>query len=77
VHDVLLVHRGVTLVRCEPLPVTNATGPVRVSGVRGLGDRPVQLRLHLDDGRVFDIVVRGGDATAVVGPFVVASLKPE
>lgn len=75
VHDVLLVHRGVALGRCEALGVANATGPVEGTGVRGLGERPVQLRLHLDDGRVFDVVVRKDDAGAAIGPFVVASLK--
>jgi len=75
VHDVLLVHHGLALGRCEPLGVATATGPVKGSRVRGLGDRPVHLRLHLDDGRVFDLAVRKADEVSAVGPFVVASLR--
>lgn len=75
VHDVLIVHRGVTQATCEPLAVANATGPVENASVRRMGRRPVQLRLHLDDGRMFDVVVRQADAVSAIGPFVVASLK--
>jgi hypothetical protein len=75
VHDVLIVRHGLTLGRCEALGVANATGPVDGTGVRGLGVRPLQLRLHLDDGRVFDVVVRRADAASAIGPFVVASLE--
>jgi hypothetical protein len=74
-HDVLLVHHGVTLARCEPLAVASVTGPVIGSRVRGLGDRAVRLRLHLDDGRLYDVAIRNGDVAAAIGPFVVASLR--
>ena len=74
VHDVLLVLRGPTLTRCEALPVSNVTGPVASATVKGLGERPVWLRLHLDDGRLIDLAARNGDVASVTGPFVAASL---
>jgi hypothetical protein len=55
--------------------VANATGPVENVSVRRMGSRPVQLRLHLDDGHMFDVVVRRADAASAIGPFVVASLR--
>ena len=74
VHDVLLVLRGPTLTRCEALPVSNVTGPVVSVTVTGLGERPVWLRLHLDDGRLIDLAARKGDVASATGPFVAASL---
>jgi hypothetical protein len=38
-----------------------------------LGDRA--LRLHVDDGRLYDVVIRNGDMAAAIGPFGVASLR--
>jgi hypothetical protein len=75
VRGVLLVHRGPTLSRCDALAVASVTGPVVGQRVRGLGTRPVRLRLHLDDGRLFDLVARNVDVTSAIGPFVVASLR--
>jgi len=74
VHDVLLVLKGPTLSRCEALPVSNVTGPVVSATVKGLGERPVWLRLHLDDGRLIDLAARNGDVASAIGPFVAASL---
>jgi hypothetical protein len=75
VHGVLLVHRGPTLARCVALPVASVTGPVVAHRVRGLGRRPVRLRLLLDDGRLFDLAARNVDVASAIGPFVVASLR--
>jgi hypothetical protein len=75
VQGVLLVHRGPTLNRCDALPVASVTGPIVAQRVRGLGTRPVRLRLHLDDGRLLDLVARNADVTSAIGPFVVASLR--
>jgi hypothetical protein len=74
VHDVLLIYRGATLTRCEALAVSTVTGPVVPATVKGLGERPVWLRLHLDDGRLMDIAAPNGDVGSAIGPFVVASL---
>jgi hypothetical protein len=75
VHDVLLVRRGPTLARCEALAVSNVTGPVVSVTIKGLGERPVWLRLHLDDGRLVDLTARNGDVSSAIGPFMVASLS--
>lgn len=61
--------------RCEALAVSNVIGPVVSVTVEGLGERPVWLRLHLDDGRLVDLAVRNGDVSWALGPFVVASLS--
>jgi hypothetical protein len=74
VHDVLLVHRGVTLVRAEALPVATVGGPVAGPAPRGAGDPVVRLRLHLDDRRLVDLVVHEDDVAPAFGPFVVAAL---
>ena len=75
VHDVLLVHRGAALARYDAYPVANVTGPIVGAPVRGMGERPVRLRLHLDDGRLFDMAAHNSDVDSAIGPFVVASLK--
>jgi hypothetical protein len=60
VHDVLLVRRGLTLARREAPAVSHVTGPVVSMTVKGLGERPVWLRLHLDEWRLVDLAARDG-----------------
>lgn len=68
-HDVLLVHHGLALVRYEALPVASASGPPVPSTAEHFGDRPVLLRLQLDDGRLIELVTPGPEATTAAGPF--------
>jgi hypothetical protein len=75
VNGVLLVHRGPTLARCEALGVANLRGPIHGGPAYGRGERPVRLRLHLDDGRQYDLLARQADIQLAIGPFVVASLS--
>jgi hypothetical protein len=75
VHDVLLVHRGPALKRYDALPVASVAGPVVAANAKGLGDRPMWLRLHLDDGRLVDLVARNHDVSPATGPFVTASMR--
>lgn len=75
VHDVLLVHRGPALKRYEALPVASVAGPVEATTAKRLGDRPMWLRLHLDDGRLIDLVARNHDVSPATGPFVTASMR--
>jgi hypothetical protein len=75
VHDVLLVHRGPALARYEAFAVASVSGPVAATTVKGLGEMPSVLRLHLDDGRLIDLAVRSQNATPATGPFVVASMR--
>jgi hypothetical protein len=53
VHDVLLVHRGLALVRNAALGAAHVTGPVRSGEPRsipGLGSSPIVVALILDSG---------------------------
>ena len=72
VHDVLLVHKGLALVRTLALPVASATGPVvriAASTVKRLGDEPVSIRLVLDSGAVVELAADAKSLSTAVGPF--------
>jgi hypothetical protein len=71
-HDVLLVHRGVALIRYDALPVASVDGPVTAVTTES-GERQVQLRLRLDDGRQIDLVARNEDADRATGRYSTAS----
>lgn len=73
VHDVLLVHRGPALRRYEALPVSSVAGPVAAATAKGLDDRPMCLRLQLDDGRLVDVATRRTDIATATGPFVTSA----
>jgi hypothetical protein len=79
VHDVLLVHRGLALVRNRALPVAGVSGAL-VEGVPGeltrLGPSPVVLTLGLDDGARVALAGRADDRDALVGPYAVVLLRP-
>lgn len=54
VHDVLLVHKGLALLRTLPLPVAamDDAPTAKDSGdIKGLGDDPVTIGLSLDGGQ--------------------------
>jgi hypothetical protein len=78
VHDVVLVHRGLALLRTQALPVASVEGPL-VSRmpyeVTDLGPLPVVLTLTLDSGATVDLAARVEDSEAVVGPYAVALLN--
>jgi hypothetical protein len=72
VHDVLLVHRGLALVRNNVLAVAGANGPLVVGGpeeITRLGPSPVVLSLTLDGGATVELAGRSEDRDAVVGPY--------
>ena len=72
VHDVLLVHRGFTLVRNQALPVESAGGPLMEGDpdeISGLGPSPVVLALTLDGGATLELAGPSEDRDAVVGPY--------
>ena len=72
VHDVLLVHSGMALVRYQALPVHAVDGPIaRAPGVklRG-GGEPVALRMTLDDGSVLEAAAPASRAEILAGPFL-------
>lgn len=73
VHDVLVVHRGTTLVRSVALPVADCTeiaGTARPD-VKGFGAVPQIVELHLDNGAIVELA--GAPATALLGPFAPAA----
>jgi hypothetical protein len=77
VHDVLLVHRGLALVRNTALPVTSAEGPLAPSApgeITGLGPTPVMLSLILDNGTTVQLAGRAEDREALVGPYAAVLL---
>ena len=72
-----MVHRGVLRRREVGLPAHALDRAVRRTTrleLRGLGDDPVVLTLRLDTGDTVDVAARGGDMTALVGPFLAAAI---
>jgi uncharacterized protein involved in type VI secretion and phage assembly len=48
--------------------VANVKGPIIGAPMKNMGERPVRLRLQLDDGRLFEIAARNADITSATGP---------
>ena len=70
VHDVLIVHQGLAMVRNRALPVASASPATISSGeVRGLGEDPVAVRLSLDGGEVVEVAAATADGDMLSGPF--------
>lgn len=72
VHDVLVLSRGLALVRVIAVPVDAVVGgPEEVSHdpPRGLGDDPVAVTLRTDDGSVFEFAADAADRERLRGPF--------
>ena len=72
VHDVLLVHQGIALVRSRALPVASVTGPITTASpddVKKLGPRPMLLALVVDDGSTVELAAPDDARDAMVGPF--------
>lgn len=68
VHDVLIVHQGLALVRSRALPAASASELPLISSVGGLGDDPVVIRLGLDDGTSVDVATSRTDRDELIGP---------
>jgi hypothetical protein len=83
VHDVLLVHQGIALVRSRALPVARVTGPIAATSpdtVKKLGPKPIVLPLVLDDNTTVEVAAPADSREIVVGPFfgsLVATLDEE
>jgi len=71
VHDVLLVHSGMPLIRYEALAVRSVDTPAtRVDDVRFIGSRdPVSVRVILDDGSTLDLASPSRWEGLLAGPF--------
>jgi hypothetical protein len=71
VHDVLIVHQGLALVRSTALPVRSAADVKAApqDDVKGLGDNPTLLTLTLDNGAVVELAAPAEARELMVGPF--------
>ncbi|MFC2037569.1 hypothetical protein ACFLYD_06350 [Chloroflexota bacterium] len=72
VHDVLLVHKGLALVRTIPLPVAEAVGTVQEanpSEIKRLGEQPALLTFRLDNGAELELATPGDSSSVALGPF--------
>jgi hypothetical protein len=64
VHDVLLVHKGLSLASTLPVPVAAAEER------KHLGDKTMYLRFRLDDGSILQMSGFGEDEALAQGPFL-------
>lgn len=72
VHDVLLLHSGLTLGRTRPLPTMAVEHPAPAeldSDVAHLGDRPAVLAVRLDGGQVVALAAPSAEAARLAGPY--------
>ena len=72
VHDVLLVHKVLPLVRTIPLPVAEALGTVQEanpSEIKRLGEQPALLTFRLDNGAELELATPGDSSSVALGPF--------
>ena len=77
VHDVLLVHGGVALVRSRVLPVRALEGTVAPApSVKMTGGEPVSVRLRLDDDSILEVAAAAPAAELITGPFEALGALP-
>jgi hypothetical protein len=77
VHDVLVIRTGLLRPRVHLLPVHVAEGELVEldrKRVRGLGPRPLSVRVLLDDQSAIEVAAAATDRTLLAGPFVVLSV---
>jgi len=73
VHDVLVIHRGLALVRSGAHGVARAEGSLTAGdsdSVRGLGTEPLAMTLVLDSGACVQLAAPADERDVMVGPFV-------
>jgi hypothetical protein len=79
VHDVLIVHAGLALVRNEAIPVASVDrmgDSDTVPTPKRLGDHVSIIRLNLDDGSRVDLAAPSNVTAIQLGPFNVATAQP-
>lgn len=72
VHDVLLVNKGLALVRTQPLPIAAAEGRVEEADpreIKRMGDHPILLQSRLDNGATIQLAAPGEARSLACGPF--------
>jgi hypothetical protein len=73
VHDVLIVHGGLALVRSDPFAVSFLEGVPAPTPDAKLGDGgSVSIRLRLDDGSAVEVAAPVASLDLLVGPFAPA-----
>lgn len=81
VSDVLVIQTGLLRLWTTPtavvLPRDAIARRVRSHEVRGLGARPVTLRLKTQDGADLEIAVAAESAEPLVGPFLAAAVAEQ
>ena len=78
VHDVLVVRGGFLRPRLHHLPVHVAEGELvelDPRWVRGLGPRPVSVRVLLDDQSAVEVATADENRMLLAGPFVVLAIS--
>lgn len=69
VHDVLLVHSGLSLRSFEALPVAGLDAPIEAADASRLPGPWVACRLRIDDGRVIELAAGERHRLQLAGPF--------
>jgi hypothetical protein len=72
VHDVLLVNKGLALVRTQPLPIAAAEGRIEEADpeeIKRMGDHPILLQFRLDNGATIQLAAPGEALSLAYGPF--------
>jgi len=72
VHDVLLVNKGLALLRTQPLPVATAQERVEEADsqeIKRLGDNPILLQFCLDNGASMQLAAPSEARSLAYGPF--------
>jgi hypothetical protein len=79
VHDVLLVHQGLALVRSRALPVATMTSLMTIDGPdapKRLGPHLTVLTLVLDNGATVELAAPADARVLMVGPFAALLASP-
>ncbi len=72
IHDVLLLQRGLALIRTLPVPVASAEGSVQNAepeAVKRLGENPLLFSYRLDNGAIIQMAAPGDERALACGPF--------
>lgn len=69
VHDVLILHSGLALIRYRALPVASVEKPIAPAEDTRFKDGAVSVQLRLDDGSVVEVAGPAEARRLLVGPF--------
>ena len=76
IHDVLIVHEGIALVRNRAIPVeTVLPSRIEPGELRKFGAHAVAVLLRADSGDIVEVAAAAKDRVALVGPFGNGALR--